>query len=112
MPKNNWTDEELDRLLADSLACDAHPDAAAVRSLKCELRRRGTPERGFSLWWLPALAGTAMTALLLYALTFVLDWACLAAMAGIGSCFVLSAWVLTLIGLKKFHLFQEARQLI
>jgi hypothetical protein len=112
MDQKRFDDRVVDRLLAESLACDTQPDGAVVAELKRSLAQRKKSKRSLSLWWLPALSGTAVSACFVYALSFVADWKCLSAVMVLASLFTLSAWSLTLIGICKFESFKEACKLI
>lgn len=112
MDRKSFDDKQVDRLLSEALAGTAQPDARIVMALKRQLKDRQAKRQGVSLWWLPALSGTAVSVCAVYALCFAaVDWKCMmAAMVGAGA-FVLSSWLLTIVGLLKFDSFKEAFKL-
>ncbi len=111
MGRRKFDDKELDKLLMESLGCQERPAAGLVLAIKRQLRQgqRKTP----SLWWLPALGGTALSAALMALLySTATSWRCVAAGTLLLGVCTLSAWLITLFGYFKIKPFKEESRLI
>ena len=110
MDRKRFDDGQLDGLLAESLGCAERP--APELALAAKRRMRQASRKSPSLWWLPALCGTAVSACVIYALSFVADWKCFTVAMAAAFVFTASAWLLSIIGICKFDSFKEASRLI
>lgn len=112
MGRKRFDDGALDRLLRESLAGAELPDEAAVIRLKRGMSEKQAERRGVALWWLPALCGTAVSACVLYALSFVADWKCFTAALLVLGVSTVFSWLLTILSVLKIDTFKEASRLI
>ena len=111
MDRKRFDDGQLDRLLSESLGCEERPPAELVAETRRRMRR-AAPGRP-SLWWLPALGGTAVSAMLLYVLSLTaMSWRCFAAGAVVLGACTASSWVITTIGYFLSNTFKEESRLI
>lgn len=111
MSRRKFDDKDLDRLLMDSLGCEERPAPGLVLATRRQLRQSGW--KSPSLWWLPALGGTALSAGLLVVLYLTaMSWRCVAAGTLLLGICTISAWLITLFGYFKIKPFKEESRLI
>lgn len=100
----------LDKLLRQALDCSEKPDEHTQAQLMSMLKvtKASNKQNRLSLWWLPAMMGTILTAACLIPTAFLLHGSILGAvMCFVEAIFCINSWILTFVGLTKFN-FREA----
>ena len=99
--------DEMHDLLHSALATQARPDAAMIAQLRRQMRAKQARRPG-TLPLLAALAGTAMTAALVFALTVLFPnppWKQIVQI--MGGVFCASTWLLAILSAKLMPVRQE-----
>lgn len=103
----DYNEDKLDKLLFLGLKSDVAVDDDLNKRLKIEITRITAQNqiKGLSLWWLPALLNTFFS---LVSMVFIYSFLSIGIItATVILALALSslfAWILTAIGVKKFHL--------
>lgn len=111
--KASYNKEEinLDTILRQTLECSEKPDTYTQAQLMAMLggAKTITEEKRISLWWLPAVTGTVLTAAVALPAAFIMRGSILGTLLCFAEIFFCAnSWFLTFVGVKKFNLKEAA----